>query len=82
MNRVVPAAELEAETLSWAGEIARLPQVSVRYAKEMLKLYNDDNRSDAAATQEISRVLEVMRRDECAEGIAAMLERRPPRWKA
>ncbi len=82
VNRVVPAAELEAETLSWAGEIARLPQVSVRYAKEMLKLYNDDNRSDAGATQEISRVLEVMRRDECAEGIAAMLERRPPRWKA
>ena len=82
VNRVVPAAELEAETLSWAGDIARLPHVSVRYAKEMLKLYNDDNRSDAGAAQEISRVLEVMRRDECAEGIAAMLERRPPRWKA
>jgi enoyl-CoA hydratase/carnithine racemase len=46
-----------------------------------LKLYNDDNRSDARAAKEIDRVLEVMRRDECAEGIAAMLERRPPRWK-
>ena len=55
--------------------------MSVRYAKEMLKLYNDDNRSDARAAEEIDRVLEVMRRDECAEGIAAMLERRPPRWK-
>ncbi len=75
VNKVVPAEELEEATLRWAGDLARLPPVGVLYAKEMIKLYNDDNRSEARAAVEINRVLEVMRRSECADGIAALLKR-------
>jgi enoyl-CoA hydratase/carnithine racemase len=81
VNRVVPADDLEAVTLDWANQMARLPAVGVRYAKEMIKLYNQDNRSDARGIEEIERVLELMRRDEAAEGIAALLERRQPHWR-
>ncbi|MEQ8699799.1 MAG: enoyl-CoA hydratase-related protein, partial [Bauldia litoralis] len=81
VNRIVPAADLEAETLEWAGQMARLPAVGVRYAKEMIKLYNQDNRSEARGAEEIERVLELMRRDEAAEGIASLLERRQPHWR-
>lgn len=81
VNRIVPAADLEAETLAWAGSIARLPALGVRYAKELIRLYNHDNRSEARGAQEIERVLELMRRDEAAEGIASLLERRQPYWR-
>jgi enoyl-CoA hydratase/carnithine racemase len=80
VNRVVPQAKLREETLKWAGEIARLPRLGVRYAKESLKMYNQDNRSHERSMKELERVLEIVRSKDAAEGISALLERRPPGW--
>lgn len=82
VNKVVPHAALIAETMKFAGEIATLPRLGVRYAKEMIKMYNQDNRSVERAHKEIARVLEVIRGEDASEGISALLERRPPRWRA
>jgi len=82
VNRVVPADKLMEETLDFAGSIAVLPQLGVRYAKELIKMYNDDNRSPERSAHELDRVLEIIRGDDAAEGITALLERRAPRWGA
>jgi enoyl-CoA hydratase/carnithine racemase len=80
VNRVVPHEKLEAETMALARQVARLPRLGVRYAKEMIKMYNQDNRTLQRSLTELDRVLEIVRTDDAAEGISALLERRPPRW--
>lgn len=80
VNRVVEPEKLMDEALGFATSIARLPYLGVRYAKELLKMYNDDNRSTERSTHELTRVLEIIRGDDAAEGIQALLERRAPRW--
>lgn len=80
VNRVVPHEKLEEETMALARQVARLPRLGVRYAKEMIKMYNQDNRSPQRSLTELDRVLEIVRTDDAAEGISALLERRPPRW--
>jgi enoyl-CoA hydratase len=80
VNRVVPHGKLEEETMALARQVARLPRLGVRYAKEMIKMYNQDNRSLQRSLTELDRVLEIVRTDDAAEGISALLERRPPRW--
>lgn len=80
VNRVVKHDELMAETMKLAETVARLPYLGVRYAKELLKMYNDDNRSEERSRHELTRVLEIIRGDDAVEGIQALLERRPPRW--
>jgi enoyl-CoA hydratase/carnithine racemase len=80
VNRVVPAEKLKEETMKWAGQIAMLPRLGVRYAKELLKMYNQDNRSEERNMKELERVLEIVRGQDSSEGIRALLERRPPRW--
>lgn len=82
VNRVVPADELWDATMELAGRIAALPYLGVRYAKELTKMYNQDNRSDERGDHELRRVLEVVRSQDASEGINALLERRPPRWFA
>lgn len=80
VNRVVPHESLWEETLAMARQVARLPRLGVRYAKELIKMYNQDNRSLDRSQRELDRVLEIVRGEDAAEGIAALLERRPPRW--
>lgn len=80
VNRVVPHEKLWEETIEMARQIARLPRLGVLYAKELIKMYNQDNRSLARSHKELDRVLEIIRGDDAAEGISALLERRPPRW--
>jgi enoyl-CoA hydratase/carnithine racemase len=80
VNRVVPAADLMDETMALAGPIARLPYLGVRYAKELIRMYNQDNRSTERYDKELERVLEIVRSEDSAEGIRALLDRRPPRW--
>ena len=82
VNRVVPATDLWDEAFDLASRIARLPYLSVRYAKELTKMYNQDNRSDARSDMELERVLEIVRSEDAAEGITALLEKRKPRWLA
>lgn len=80
VNRVVEPDSLWDETMTMARSIARLPRLGVRYAKELLKMYNQDNRSPERGDRELERVLEIIRGDDAAEGISALLERRQPRW--
>ncbi len=82
VNKVVPADRLTEETMKWAAQIAVLPRLGVRYAKELLKMYNQDNRSEERSMKELERVLEIVRGQDSSEGIKALLERRPPRWAA
>ena len=80
VNRVVAPGKLMDEAIGWANQIARLPRLGVRYGKELLKMYNSDNRSTQNYAHELERVLEITRSEDAAEGISALLSKRPPRW--
>jgi enoyl-CoA hydratase len=80
INRVVAPENLMDEAMAMASQIARMPYLGVRYAKELLQLYNQDNRTPENYRAELDRVMEIIRTEDSAEGIRALLERRPPRW--
>jgi enoyl-CoA hydratase len=80
VNRVVAPGNLLDEAMTMASQIARMPYLGVRYAKELLQLYNQDNRTTENYKAELDRVMEIIRTEDSAEGIRALLERRPPRW--
>ncbi len=80
VNRVVAPEKLMDEAMTLAGQIARMPFLGVRYAKELLQLYNQDNRTPENYKAELDRVMEIIRTEDSAEGIRALLERRPARW--
>ena len=80
VNRVVAPEDLIDEAMTMASQIARMPYLGVRYAKELLQLYNQDNRTPENYKAELDRVMEIIRTEDSAEGIRALLERRPPRW--
>jgi len=80
VNRVVAPENLMDEAMTMASQIARMPYLGVRYAKELLQLYNQDNRTTENYKAELDRVMEIIRTEDSAEGIRALLERRPPRW--
>ena len=80
VNRVVVPENLMDEAMAMASQIARMPYLGVRYAKELIQLYNQDNRTPENYKAELDRVMEIIRTDDSAEGIRALLERRPVRW--
>lgn len=80
VNRVVAPEDLMDTAMQMAAQIARMPYLGVRYAKELLQLYNQDNRTPENYKAELDRVMEIIRTEDSAEGIRALLERRPPRW--
>jgi len=80
VNRVVAPENLMDEAMAMASQIARMPYLGVRYAKELLQLYNQDNRTTENYKAELDRVMEIIRTEDSAEGIRALLARRPPRW--
>jgi enoyl-CoA hydratase/carnithine racemase len=80
VNRVVSPDQLMPETMELATRMARLPYLGVRYAKELLRMYNQENRTPENYDRELERVLEVVRSEDSAEGIRALIDKRPPRW--
>lgn len=80
VNRVVAPENLMDEAMTMASQIARMPYLGVRYAKELIQLYNQDNRTPENYKAELDRVMEIIRTEDSAEGIRALLERRPARW--
>lgn len=76
LNRLVPAADLEKETLAMAHRIAGMPPLAVRWNKvhlyKMLEMDLDTALDFAAATQPI-----LMASQDYKEAIAAFLEKRP-----
>lgn len=77
-NKVASADELMETALRWAGRIAAYPARGVKFAKETLRLYRNKDRNLDDMRLELDRVLELTRTRECAEGVAAFLEKRTP----
>src|ERR1051326_8216134 len=79
INRAVPAAALETETMALAGKIAGKPRATVRTGKEAF--YRQLEMPLAEAYDYAARVMtENMLDGEAEEGICAFLEKREPKW--
>ena len=80
VNRVVPAADLESETLKWAEKLAKKSPVALQLSKKAFY---------AAADLDYYKSFEYMNEafgrlctaEDAQEGIKAFLERREPVWK-
>ena len=75
VDRVVPAADVLDETLTWAGELARGPSVALAFAKQAI---DDGLDTSLAGGLEIEHDLftEVFRTDDAKAGVASFLDKR------
>ena len=80
VNRVLPAAELEAATMTLAGELAEKSPAVIGLGLRAFYRSADLDHADALRflEGELGRVLTL---EDAAEGIAAFLGKRPPVWK-
>ena len=79
VNRVVDDDRLEAETLALARLVAAKPAATVAAGKAAHRAQRDLPLVDAYAAMSAEMVAGLAR-PEAREGIAAFLEKRPPRW--
>ena len=80
VNRVVPAADLLAETKAYARQmVATVSPGALRETKR--QVYTDLHRDLASAVVESEALVSsMMQQPDYAEGVAAFLEKRPPHW--
>jgi enoyl-CoA hydratase len=78
--KVVPAAELMDEALSWARQIAQQAPLAVRYAKEAANMAANGPR-DAADAFEREKLAITEASEDAAEGARSFFEKRPPEFK-
>jgi enoyl-CoA hydratase/carnithine racemase len=80
VNRVVPAADLEAYTLAFAGDIAARSPAAIRLG--LHAFYSSQDMEFEPQLRylegELARVLSL---EDATEGISAFLAKRPPVWK-
>jgi enoyl-CoA hydratase len=81
VEKVFPHDDLLDETFAYAAQIASNPYLSVRYAKELVKMYWDHNRTDEGWAREFSAIQEITRTGDCREGIRAFLEKRKAEYR-
>ena len=81
VEKVFPHDDLLPETIAYAAQIASNPYLSVRYAKDLVKMYWNDNRSDEGWAKEFAAIQEITRTGDCVEGIRAFLDKRKPEYK-
>lgn len=81
VEKVFPHDELLKETFAYAAQIATNPYLSVRYAKDLVKMYWNHNRSDEGWGREFAAIQEITRTGDCREGIRAFLEKRPAQYR-
>ncbi|MEQ1353540.1 MAG: enoyl-CoA hydratase [Candidatus Acidiferrum sp.] len=79
VNRVVPAVQLESETMKLAEKIAEAPSVSIRAMKNAL-FGSHKLELEKALDEEVEQQLKCFRSPDCREGINAFLEKRPPKF--
>src|SRR6266516_1199413 len=79
VNKVVPAAELRAETERWCRELLEKSPTALRLAKQS---FNADTEHIAGLTELGFSALELYyQTEEALEGRNAFLEKRPPRFR-
>jgi enoyl-CoA hydratase len=81
VEHVYPHEKLMEETMKLAGQIAKNPYLSLIYAKKLVKMYWDFNRTDEGSRAELEAVMELTRTRDCVEGSRAWLEKRPPNFR-
>lgn len=79
-NRVVPAGELMPRALAWAAELAAKSPLALRYAKQALQGAMEDSVAETISHEARLQHLCVTS-DDAAEGVAAFIEKRAPRWQ-
>ncbi len=80
VNKVVPAAELQATTKDWAERLASGPTKAIGWSKKMLHDASELSRRDLL--EEEAMLVEInSTTGDSGEGVAAYRERRPPEWK-
>jgi enoyl-CoA hydratase/carnithine racemase len=80
VNRVVPAAELDAAVLALAGQIAAKSPLTLAIGKEAFYRQAELGLDEAYAYASEVMTRNMLARD-AAEGIDAFLEKRPPVWE-
>lgn len=81
VDRVIPHDDLMPEVLALATQIANNPYLSVRKAKELVKYYWNQNRTDEGWSRELEGIKEITRTKDCHEGIRAFLGKRDPEFR-
>jgi 2-(1,2-epoxy-1,2-dihydrophenyl)acetyl-CoA isomerase len=80
VNKVVPAAELDAAVLEWAQRLAGGPTVAIGLAKRLLNRSSESDRLTAFAEEAAAQELAMTSHD-AQEGVASFVERRPTEFK-
>tara|TARA_A100001037_G_scaffold295166_1_gene313945 strand:- start:283 stop:1197 length:915 start_codon:yes stop_codon:yes gene_type:complete len=81
VDRVFPHDELMDGAFQLAVKISNNPYHSVRKAKELVKHYWNQNRTDEGWQRELDAIKEITRTKDCQEGIRAFLEKRDPEFR-
>lgn len=79
VNRVVPAAEFEAEVKTLAQKIAQGPPIPIRAVKKAL-FASQKEALAKALDHEVEQQMKCFYSEDCGEGVRAFLEKRPPKF--
>ncbi len=80
VNRVVPAAQLAAETMTLARKIAQGPPIAIRAIKKVV-FGSEREALEKALEREVEQQMACFRSEDCREGIAAFFEKRAPKFE-
>jgi enoyl-CoA hydratase len=81
VNRVLPQNKLMSEALEFARELASKSPNAVKMAKMVVNLSLEAGDMDAALAIERGAISTLFGTQDCAEGVAAFLEKRAPQFK-
>lgn len=82
INEVVPDGRIDERALEIAAQLAAAPTAAVGVAKRLLSRAAGMDRLDVHLDAELAELARIADGDNFAEGLAAFLERRPPRFGA
>jgi enoyl-CoA hydratase/carnithine racemase len=81
VNRIIPRDLLMTEARKFAEELAAKSSNALKMAKMVVNLSLETGDTDAALAIERGAISILFGTEDCAEGVAAFLERRPPKFK-
>ncbi|WP_328905210.1 enoyl-CoA hydratase-related protein [Streptomyces sp. NBC_00234] len=79
VNRVLPDAELAATAREWAQRLAEGPTRALAGTKQLVNASLDSDRATAFAAEAMAQEINMTTHD-ANEGVAAFVERRPPKY--